>query len=101
MADDFTTISGIHTVLAATSTYDVDSDLAMAKRHLTALRRLKHFAASTSRDGQSMSMDLGAIEDEIQRCLAFIRSQDSQTDGQKKANPNVTHADFSTFRGYQ
>lgn len=101
MADDFTTIEGIHTVLAATSTYDVDRDVAMAKRHLTALRRMKHFASSTSRDGQAMSMDLNAIEDEIARCLAFIRSQDSPTDAQKKASPNVTHADFSTFRGYQ
>lgn len=100
MADDLTTATGIEAVLAATASYDVDRDADAARRRVAALRRKLDFAASSSRDGQSLMYQQQVIERQLQQCLAFLRSVDAPTDAQRRANPSVTHADFSSLRGY-
>lgn len=101
MADDFTTFAGVEAVLADTADYDVTRDAAKARRRVAALRRKLDFAASSARDGQSLTYQQQVIERQLQQCLAFLRTVDTPTDAQRLANPQVTHADFSTFRGYR
>mgnify|MGYP000923884897 CR=1 FL=1 len=100
MVDDLATLEGVEAVLAATSTYDVDGDTSMAARHIAALRRRLHFAASMGRDGQSMSVDTKALQDELRTAMAWLRANTTPSEARRLANPDVVHADFSTFRGY-
>jgi hypothetical protein len=97
---DLTTLAGIEAELAATADYDVENDLSKARRRVAALRRKLDFPQATGRGEQNVSFYLQAIENQIQQALAFIAANQTLTDAQRQANPDVTHADFSTFRGY-
>lgn len=95
------TLAQVDAELAATSGYDVEGDVSKAIRHAAALRRRLHFAQSSGRGKMNMAFFMQAIQDQLQQCLAWINANNtSQTDAQRLANPSVTHADFSTFRGY-
>ena len=100
MADDLTTVAGVEAVLAATSDYDTTDDTAKAERHVAALRRRLHFAASAGRDGQSLSYNVNVLQDQLKQALRWLQANRTQTAAQRKRNPSVTHADFSTMRGY-
>lgn len=97
---DLTTIAGIEAELAATADYDVENDVAKAKRRVAALRRKLDFPQSMGRDQQSMQFAMQAIESQLQQALAFVQANVSPSEAQQLANPSVLHADFSTFRGY-
>lgn len=101
MADDLTTISGIETVLAATSDYDTAADTSKCERHIAALRRRLHYAASSGRDGQSVTFNVQVIQAELRAAQAWLAANRDRTEAQRLDNPTVTHADFSTFRGYR
>jgi len=100
MADDLTTLAGIETVLAATSDYDTDHDTAKAERYIAAIRRRLHYAASSGRDGETVAFNVQVLQGELRAAQAWLAANRTRTEAQRKANPNVTHADFSTFRGY-
>ncbi len=100
MADDFSTPTGVDAVLAATASYDIDRDVAMAKRRVTALRRKLDFATTSRRDGQSMEFDFAIIQSQLQQALDWIQANETLTDAQRLSNPSVLHADFSTFGPY-
>jgi hypothetical protein len=97
---DLTTISGIEAELAATADYDVENDVAKAKRRVAALRRKLDFPQTMGRDQQSLQFAMQAIENQLQQALAFVQANVSPSEARQEANPNVLHADFSTFRGY-
>lgn len=101
MADDFTTPSGVEAVLADTADYDHERSTAKAKRRITALRRKLDFAASSARDGQSIQFQQAVIERQLNQTIAWLKANESRTEAQRKANPQVTHADFSTFGRYR
>ncbi len=86
--------------LAATADYDVANDVGKAKRRVAALRRKLDFAAMSSEDGRSVQFQLQITENQLRQALAFVQANDSQSEAQRLANPNVTHADFSTFGQY-
>jgi predicted ATPase len=97
---DLTTYENVEAELAATADYDVAQDADKAKRRIAALRRKLDFAAESSRDGQALKFQQQHIENQLNQALAWLRENGDQTNAQKLANPSVTHADFSTFRGY-
>jgi hypothetical protein len=97
---DLSTTAGIEAELAETADYDTSFDLSKARRRVAALRRRLDFPQSVGRGEQNISFYLQAIENQIQQALAFIAANQTLTDAQRQANPDVTHADFSTFRGY-
>jgi len=100
MVDDLATPSGIEAVLAATADYDVEYDISKAKRRVAALRRKLDFPMSSGQGDNSMAFQMQVIQDQLNQCLAFVRANETPSEAQRLANPNVTHADFSTFRGY-
>ncbi len=83
--------------LALTASYDIDGDLAMARRRVIALRRkldLPHVVQNESQEHVELEMNI--INGQLQQALNWIRAN-----GPANANnPSVVHADFSTFRGY-
>ena len=95
---DLTTIAGIEAELAATADYDVENDVAKAKRRVAALRRKLDFPASMGRDQQSMQFAVQTIENQLNQALQFVQASVSPSEAQQLANPSVLHADFSTFR---
>ena len=97
---DLTTIAGIEAELAATADYDVENDVAKAKRRVAALRRKLDFPQSMGRDQQSLQFAVQTIENQLNQALQFVQSSVSPSEAQRLANPSVVHADFSTFRGY-
>lgn len=97
---DLTTIAGIEAELAATADYDVENDVAKAKRRVAALRRKLDFPSSMGRDQQSMQFAVQTIENQLNQALKFVQASVSPSEAQRLANPSVVHADFSTFRGY-
>ncbi len=97
---DLTTPAGIEVELAATADYDVARDVDKAKRRVAALRRKLDFPQMSGRGEQSMSFDMQRIENQLQQALAFVAANETLTEAQRLASPSVTHADFSTFRGY-
>lgn len=97
---DLTTYSGIEDELAATSTYDVDGDVAMCKRYVAAIRRKLHFASSSGRDGVSIQFQHQILKQELDDALAWLAANRTETETQRLANPSVTHADFSGFGQY-
>lgn len=94
-----TTFEDVDAELAATAGYDVDRDVSLAKRRVAALRRKLDFAMSSGRDGQNVAFQQQIIQDQLNQALAFVRANETLTEAQTLANPNVTHADFSTLRG--
>ena len=100
MADDLSTYAGVDAVLAATADYDIAGDVSAGRRRAAALRRKLDFAASSGRDGQSAQFALTLVQDQLRQCLAWLAVNMDPTDAQKERNPDVLHADFSTFRGY-
>lgn len=97
---DLTTIAGIEAELADTADYDVAADVSKAKRRAAALRRKLDFPQSSGRGEQNVAFYIQAIENQLQQVLAWIAANDTPTEAQKLVNPDVVHADFSTFRGY-
>src|SRR3972149_1218255 len=97
---DLTTLAGIEAELADTADYDVTLDVSKAKRRVAALRRKLDFPQSTGRGEQNIAFAMQAIENQLQQALAFVAANDTPTEAQRLANPDVVHADFSTFRGY-
>ena len=57
--------SGIEAELAATADYDVENDVAKAKRRVTALRRKLDFPSSIGRDQQSIQFAVQTIENQL------------------------------------
>lgn len=94
------TFAQVDAELAATADYDVEHDVAKAKRRVAALRRKLDFAASSARDSQSFEFQQKIIQDQLNQALAYVRAQETLTDAQQLANPSVLHADFSGFGGY-
>lgn len=90
----------IEAELAATADYDVESDVAKAKRRVAALRRKLDFPSSTGRGEQNMAFMMQTIENQLQQVLNWLAVNSPQSDAQRLNNPSVVHADFSTFRGY-
>ncbi len=97
---DLTTLTGIEAELADTADYDVAVDVSKAKRRVAALRRRLDFPQSTGRGEQNIAFAMQAIENQLQQVLAWIAANDTPSDSQRLANPDVVHTDFSTFRGY-
>ena len=96
---DLTLYSEVDAELAATAGYDVEGDVALAKRRVAALRRKLDFAANSGRDGQTVGYQQQIIQEQLNQALAFIRASESPTEAQLLRNPDVTHADFSNLRG--
>lgn len=82
--------------LAATADYDVENDLAKAKRRAAALRRKLDFPSAAGRGEMNVSFQVQAIEGQLQQVLAWIQANDPN-----RRSGQVIHADFSTFRGYR
>ena len=95
-----TTIAEIEAELADTADYDVSYSIDKAKRRVAALRRKLDHPQSTGRGEQSLSFAMQAIENQLQQALTWLAANDEQTEQQLLRNPQVTHADFSTFRGH-
>ncbi|MGD9720553.1 MAG: hypothetical protein AB7E98_05950 [Pirellulales bacterium] len=96
---DLTTLTGIEAELADTADYDVVFDVSKAKRRVAALRRKLDFPQSSGRGEQNVAFAIAAIENQLQQVLAWIAANDTPSDSQRLANPDVVHADFSNFRG--
>jgi tetrahydromethanopterin S-methyltransferase subunit H len=96
---DLTTLPGIEAELADTADYDVVLDVPKAKRRAAALRRKLDFPQSTGRGEQNIAFAMQAIENQLQQVLGWIMANDTPSEAQRLANPDVVHADFSTFRG--
>jgi len=98
---DLTTIAGIEAELTATLGYDVDSDVALARRRIMALRAKLDKVQEAFRRGElSVDVNVEAIERQLQMCLAWYTANAPQTDAQRLANPSVLHSDFSNFGPY-
>ena len=97
----FTTFDDAQAELVATCDYDVEGDVAKAKRFVAAARAMLFFASSSGQAGATQAFDMQRIEGQLKQALAFVDANGSPTEAQQLANPSVTHADFSTFRGYQ
>lgn len=97
---DLTTPAQVEAELAATADYLTTADVDKAKRRAAALERKLDFVQSTGRGEQSMSFDMGVIERQLQKVYAWIAANSDPSDAQRLRNPDVVHADFSTFRGY-
>ncbi|WP_425618039.1 hypothetical protein NA78x_001732 [Anatilimnocola sp. NA78] len=97
---DLTTITGIEAELAVTADYDVENDVAKAKRRVAALRRKLDFPQSMGRDQQTMQFAMLAIENQLKQALEFVQDTIVPSDAGRLSNPDVLHTDFSTFRGY-
>ena len=74
---DLTTIAGIEAELAATADYDVENDVAKAKRHVAALRRKIDFPSSMGRDQQTMQFAVQTIENHLNQALQFVQASGS------------------------
>jgi|GEM_PF-3125136 len=90
---DLTTLTGIEAELADTADYDVANDVSKAKRRAAALRRRLDFPQSSGRGEQNVAFAMQAIENQLQQVLAWIAANDTRTDAQGLANPDVVHAD--------
>jgi tetrahydromethanopterin S-methyltransferase subunit H len=97
---DLSTLAGIEAELADTADYDVAADVPKAMRRVAALRRKLDFPQSTGRGEQNVAFAMQAIENQLQQALVFIATNETPSEAQRLANPDVVHADFSTFRGY-
>lgn len=97
---DLTTIAQVEAELGATADYDVENDVAKAKRRVAALRRKLDFPSTMGRDQQSMQFAMQVIENQLNQALQFVQASVVPSEAQRLANPSVVHADFSTFRGY-
>ena len=97
---DLSSLAAIESELADTAVYDVAQDATKAKRRVAALRRKLDFPQSTGRGEQNIAFAMQAIENQLQQVLAFIAANDAPSEAQRLSNPDVVHADFSTFRGY-
>jgi hypothetical protein len=96
---DLITLAGIEAEFAATADYDVAGDVSKAKRRVAVLRRKLDFPQSSGRGEQNVAFAVQAIENQLQQVLAWIAANETPSDAQRLANPDVVHADFSNFRG--
>ena len=100
MAAALFTAVDIDQELALTADYDVANDLAKARRRIVALRRKLDLPQSAGHDQENVTLAMDTIEKQLYQALVWLAANDTQTDAQREQNPDVTHADFSTFRGY-
>lgn len=96
---DLSDESVVASELATCADYDINRDIAKAKRFAAALRARLMWSQESARGDQSRKDNQRILERQLAQCLAFIQSNEAPTDAQRKANPTVTHADFSTLRG--
>ncbi len=97
---DLTALVGIEAELVDTADYDVALDVAKARRRVAALRRKLDFPQSSGLGEQNIAFAIAAIENQLQQVLAWIAANETPSEAQRLANPDVVHADFSNFRGY-
>lgn len=97
---ELTNPNEIDAELAITADYDVCYDADKARRRVAALRRKLDFPQASGFEGYSMQFAMQAIENQLQQALAWLSANDTPSDARLLRNPSVTHADFSTFRGY-
>ena len=84
----------------ATLGYDIENDVAKAKRFVVAVRGMLRFATMSTRDSVSMEHDPKILQAELERALAWLDANQPTTEAQRLANPDVVHADFSGFGQY-
>jgi hypothetical protein len=97
---DLTTPEQIDAELAATADYLVTKDVEKAKRRAAALERKLDFPEIFGLDGDSTKFALQHTKQLRDEAIAFVRANETRTDADRINNPDVIHADFSTFRGY-
>jgi len=95
---DLTTYAQVEAELAATAAYDANDSVSEANRRVAALRRKLDFAESSDENGRAITFNHQVVLAQIDQALAFIRA--NPTEAQRLANPDVVHADFSTFGRY-
>ena len=100
---DLTTYTNVEAELAETAGYDDGGDLSMAIRRRAALRRKLDFAEQSDENGREIRFNHQIVESQLNQVGAYIQSRanDIASDAERLANPNVLHADFSGFGGYQ
>ena len=76
-----------------TAAYEELGDVAMARRHVTACRRLIVEMPRRARGGgdQELEFDLGALREQLRQARAFVRARAT-------SQPRVIHVDFTGFR---
>ena len=97
---DLITYTQVEAELALTAAYDVNNSVAEAKRRVAALRRKLDFSESSDESGRAVTFNQKVIQDQLNQALAYVRANDVLTEAQRLANPDVLHADFSTFGSY-
>ena len=97
------TYGQVEAELAATAGYDVNNDLSQAKRRVAALRRKLDFAEQSDENGNEIRFNHQIVENQLNQAVAFVQAQsvDTGTEAERLANPDVVHADFAGFGGYQ
>lgn len=100
MAPALITAADIDNELALTADYDVADDVDKARRRVTALRRKLDLPQQAGKDQESVTLAMMTIERQLQSALNWIAANTDPSECQKLRNPDVVHADFSTFRGY-
>jgi len=92
---DLTFYTQVEAELAATAGYDINYSLSEAKRRVAALRRKLDFAQQSDENGRTIVFNHAIVQNQLNQALAYVRANDSAN-----GEPDVIHADFSTFGGY-
>lgn len=100
MAPALFTLADVDLELALTADYRATGDVDKARRRVTALTRKLDFPETAGKDQESVKLAMQTIENQLQRVEAWLNANTDQTADQQLRDPNVTHADFSSFRGY-
>lgn len=98
---DLATIAAVDSELALTADYDVVNDVAKARRRVAALRRKLDFPETLGREQETVTLAMQTIERQLNEAKQWIAANTDPTPEQRNRNPDVIHADFSTFRGYR
>jgi hypothetical protein len=91
---DLLTIAQVNAELAATAAYDVDNDLALAKRRVAALRRKMDFAQQMGRDSQLVAFDLQRTENQLAEVKQWLAANGGASNDATKS-ASCIHADYS------
>jgi len=97
---DLSTPALIKTEYLATSRYDVDDDLDLAKRHVAVLRALLLQPQTSARESDSLGFNQDMILEMLDAAKAFVAAKAPQSEANRLANPSVVHADFSQTGKY-
>jgi hypothetical protein len=96
----FTTFAEAQAELIATADYDVEADVAKAKRYVAAARALITFNSLGTRDGTTLQFDMQQIANLMNQAIAYVAANSTPSEAQRLANPSVVHADWSGFGNY-